>query len=361
MAKDQRTWRVAGINFDHMHMGDLLRMVFEHPHAEIVGICDTEPKRMAEAIAMFNIPSDRQFTDHAACLKATRPDLVILCPATAEHALWVQNVAPFRIPILLEKPFAASLAEADRILDVVKRARIPLAINWPLRWYPSHVTAKRVLDEGRIGDVLEVHYYGGNRGPLYHGADKAVREPTLQEKASSWFYQKARGGGSLLDYLGYGATLGTWFHHGAMPLEVTCVTDDPPGLEVDEHSVTIVRYACGLSRFETRWGTFTDPWKHQPQPKCGFVIIGNQGTLSSYDFEPTIRLQTRDWPGGFDLPVDVLDPPNSNPVEYVIHCLEARQAVQGPLDPRINRIGQQIVDTAVESAWQKRTLPLLGA
>ena len=30
-----------------------------------------------------------------------------------------------------------------------------LIINWPLRWYPTHVTAKRLIDEGRIGDVLD--------------------------------------------------------------------------------------------------------------------------------------------------------------------------------------------------------------
>jgi predicted dehydrogenase len=360
MAKDPRIWRVAGINFDHMHMGDLLRMVFEHPHAEIAGICDADPKRMREAASRFNIPAERQFTDHEACLQSARPDLVVLCPATAEHAVWVQKVAPFRVPILLEKPFAASLAEADLILESVKRARVPLAINWPLRWYPSHATAKRVLEEGRIGEVLEVHYYDGNRGPLYHGADKAVKEPTIQDKATSWFYRKSRGGGSLLDYLGYGTTLGTWYHRGAKPIEVTCVTDQSPQLEVDEHSVTIARYARGLSRFETRWGTFTDPWTHQPQPQCGFVIVGTDGTLSSYDLRPTIRLQTRDWPAGFDLPVDVLAAPLSNPIEYFLHCLETGQPVEGPLDPKICRIGQQIVDTAIESARLKRTLPLIG-
>ena len=32
-----RTWRVVGISFEHMHMGDLLREVFEHPAAEIAG------------------------------------------------------------------------------------------------------------------------------------------------------------------------------------------------------------------------------------------------------------------------------------------------------------------------------------
>ena len=76
----------------------------------------------------------------------------------------------------------------------------------------------------------------------------------------------------ILDYLGYGVTLGTWFQGGRAPLEVMTMVDKKPGLEVDEHSITIARYAHGLSKYETRWGTFTDPWTLQPQPKCGFVL-----------------------------------------------------------------------------------------
>ncbi|MCL4177308.1 MAG: Gfo/Idh/MocA family oxidoreductase [Verrucomicrobia bacterium] len=360
MTQCGKRWRVVGMNFDHMHMGDLLRMVFDHPRAEIAGICDPDPGRMGEAIEHFKVPGERVFTDPEACLEQVRPDLVILCPAAAEHGDWVERVARHRVPILLEKPFAASLAEADRILAAMARAGQPLAVNWPLRWYPSHATTKRLIDEGRIGDVLEVHYYDGNRGPLYHGADKIEREPTVGEKASSWFYRKARGGGSMLDYLGYGATLGTWFHGGSEPIEITAVMDETPGLEVDQHSVTVARYAQGLSKFETRWGTFTDPWTHQPQPKCGFVLVGSEGTLGSYDLERTIRLQTRDCPAGADLPVDALAAPNSNPVEYFIDRLERGLPVEGPLDPRVCRIGQRIVDTAVASARLKRTLPLVS-
>ena len=68
--------------------------------------------------------------------------------------------------------------------------------------------------------MTEVHYYDGNRGPLYHGADKIEKEPTAEEKDASWFYKKAEGGGSLLDYLGYGTTLGTWYLDGEAPIEV---------------------------------------------------------------------------------------------------------------------------------------------
>jgi len=129
---------------------------------------------------------------------------------------------------------------------------------------------------------------------------------------------------------------------------------------VDEHSVTIARYAKGLSKFETRWGTITDPWTIQPQPKCGFVIVGTEGTISSYDYEPTIRVQTRAHPAGETLPVDTLMPPYQKPVQYLIHCISAGEPISGPLAPEISRIGQQIVDSAVLSARERRTVTLLA-
>lgn len=150
------------------------------------------------------------------------------------------------------------------MIAAMQRGGQPLAINWPLRWVPAHATTKRVLEEGLSGEVLEVHYDDGNRGPLYHGANKREREPTVEEKAASWFYSRARGGGSLLDYLGYGTTLGTGFLNGENPLEVMCLTDETPGLEVGQHGIPVARYARGLSKFETRWGTFTDPWPTSP-------------------------------------------------------------------------------------------------
>lgn len=356
-----KKWKIAGVNFDHMHMGDLLRMTHEHPNAEIVGVCDETPERMAGTIKNFSIPKDRVFTDYRQCLETTKPDMVILCPATAKHGEWTEKVAPFGTHLFVEKPFAATLSEADRMIAAVKKTGKTLAINWPLRWYPPHVTSKRLIDEGLIGDVLQVHYYDGNRGPMRHVADKIEIDEAAaaKEKSKSWFYRKAEGGGSLLDYLGYGTTLGTWYHGGKAPLEVTCVVDEPLGLEVDEHSVTVARYAKGLSKFETRWGTFTDPWTLQPQPKCGFVIVGSKGTISSYDYEKTIRIQTKAKPEGYDQLVDELKAPNRNPIEYVLDRIEQGKPIEGPLSPEMCRIGQQIVDSAALSAKEKRTVKLL--
>ncbi|MBA3943010.1 MAG: Gfo/Idh/MocA family oxidoreductase [Herpetosiphonaceae bacterium] len=352
-------FKIAGINFAHQHMGDNLRMAFEHPDVEIVGLSDEDPQQMETAVRNFGIPADRVFNDYRQCLEQTKPDLVMTCPATAEHALWVERIAPYDVHLLVEKPFAASLPEADRMIKAVAATGKRMAINWPLAWYPPHVTSKRLIDESLIGEVIEVHYYDGNRGPVRHAADKIETMPTAEEKAASWFYQRDKGGGSLLDYLGYGTTLATWFNAGQAPLEVMAVTDEPAGLEVDEHSIVVARYACGLSKFETRWGAFTDPWIMQPQPKCGFVIVGSVGTISSYDYEPTIRVQTAAHPEGQVIPVDQLQQPRQNPVQYMLHCIQTGEPIQGPLDPAICRIGQQIVDSAILSAHLKRTVPLV--
>ncbi len=353
-----KRWRVAGINFSHMHMGDLLRQVSEHPEADIVGICDENREAMTPAIEALKISDENVFTDYQDCMESSKPDLVILCPPTGEHAKWVEQIAPYNVHLFVEKPFAASLSDADRMIAAIKTTGKLMVINWPIRWEPCYYTASRLISDGVIGEVVEVHHYGGNRGPLYHGADKVEFEPTAEEKKNSWWYSLELGGGSLRDYLGYGVTLGTWFNGGQKPIEVTSVTTSTPGLEVDEHSITVARYENGLSKFETRWGTFTDPWIHQPQPKCGFVIKGSKGTISSYDYETTIRIQTADRPEGYDHPVEMLPEGEKSGIEYTLSRIQAGLPIDGPLSPETSRIGQQIIESAIQSAQEKRTVPL---
>jgi glucose-fructose oxidoreductase len=354
-----KRWRIAGINFSHMHMGDLLRQVVDHPDADLVGICDEDPDAMQPTIDALGIDPSVVFTDYKKCME-TKPDLVVLCPPTGEHALWVERIAPFGAHLFVEKPFAASLEDADRMIAAASKTGRQLVINWPARWDPVYFTTWRLIAEGVIGEVIEVHYYGGNRGPLYHGADKVEFEPTTKDKQESWWYKLDAGGGSLRDYLGYGVTLGTWFNGGQKPIEVTSVVTSTPGLEVDEHSITVARYENGLSKFETRWGTFTDPWVHQPQPKCGFVVRGTEGSIASYDYKSTLRIQTKEQPEGFELPVDALPEGERNGIEYTLTRLRDELPIEGPLSPAVARIGQQIIETAIRSSQEKRTVPLVG-
>jgi predicted dehydrogenase len=355
-------FKVAGISFDHMHMGDLLRLVHDHADAEIAGIFDPDAKKMERAVGNFNIPANCVFTDFDACMKAVKPDLAILCVATAEHARYTERLAKYGVHVFVEKPFAASVADARRMIAAMKATGKQLIINWPLRWVESHMTAKLLLDEGVIGKLVEVHHYGGNCGPLYHLADKVAVTPedVERQKPDSWWYKKASGGGSLLDYLGYGATLATWFMNGEAPIEVTCTVDETPGIEVDQHSIAVCRYARGLSKMETRWGTFTDPWIIQPQPICGYVLVGTDGTIATPDYASHVTVQTRQRPEPTPVPARPLPVGERNAIEYVLGCIVQGKAVEGPLDPTLCLTAQRIVDTAAQSAREKRTLALVA-
>ena len=99
---------------------------------------------------------------------------------------------------------------------------------------------------------------------------------------------------------------------------------------------------------------------HSRSPSGGFELKGDAGPISSYDFEPTIRVQTAVHPAGKDVAVDVLQPPMQDPIQYFVNCIQQGTAVEGPLSPKIARIGQQIVDTAVRSAQTKKTVKLLN-
>src|SRR5947208_2821262 len=184
----RRIWKIAGINFDHFHMGDLLRMAVDHPQVEIVGISDEHLPRMEEAIRKLKFPRERSFIDYRACLEKTNPDIVILCPAASKHGEWVAKVAPYGVHIMVEKPFAATLKEAEAMVAAMPRGKT-LMINWPLQWVQSHRKAYELVAAGVIGDVLNVWHFGGNRGPLWHGADKEEKTPdqVAKEKPRSWF------------------------------------------------------------------------------------------------------------------------------------------------------------------------------
>ena len=355
------TYKVVGISFDHMHMGDLLRMVDAHPDAEIAGLYDPDRAKMQGAIDAFNVPEDRVFTDFDTCMAAGPYDLAILCCATADHAVMTERLAPHGVHIHVEKPFAANAADARRMMKAMEGTGKIMAINWPLAWVESHLTAKRLINEGMIGALREVHFYDGNRGPLYHLADKVEVSPeeVERQKPDSWWYKAASGGGSLLDYLGYGATLGTWYMGGEEPLEVTCTVDQTPLIEVDQHAIAVIRYAQGLSKMETRWGTFTDPWTVNPQPMCGFVFVGSDGTICSPDYAQAVTVQTRARPEKHDIPVDPLPAGRADAIAYILDLIARGAQPEGPFDPALCLTAQRIVDTAAASAREKRTLELL--
>ena len=349
-AQADMTWRIVGANFDQMHMNTNLVWAADHPGAEVVGLCDETPETstgsLEAAAADCDVSSDRCYDDLEDCLRALEPDIVLGGPMNSAHPRFVERVLAHDIHVAIEKPFARSLADADRMLDAAANSDGRLAVNWPVTWSPVHQTLRELLTTDTIGDIVEIQYYGGNAGA---------------PPDDSWFYETESGGGSLLDYLGYGATFATWFRDGELPKAVSAHTHPTGDTDVDRQSVTVCRYETGLSTFQTSLRMPTHPWEHDSTPAKGYEVVGTEGAITTRQHGSPIRVQTSESPDGYVVEPEPLEAPHANLVQYLVHCLEDEISFTGPTAPGFCRSAQRIIETAQRSAATNgEALPLRG-
>jgi predicted dehydrogenase len=357
---EKKEWRVAVVGLDHMHAGDQIALIERLPSTHLVGVWDRDSVRLNQIGTELQVSESDRFLDLADLLRDQKPDIAVVCSTTKEHEKLVAELARAGVHVLLEKPFAFELAEAKQIVQSAQEADIQVGVNWPLAWYPCHRTANRLISDGAIGHVTEVHYYNGNRGPLFHTHGKKTidAEEARAIKDDSWWYDPKQGGGSLRDYLGYGVTLATWFRGGQMPVDVLARVYRAAGDQVDEQAVVVAGYPEALSTFQTRWGTFTDPWTHQPAPRCGFVVVGTEGTITSWDYDDHVALQTQENPEGIKVAVDVIPDHEQSGIANLVWCLSNDLPLYGPLSAETSLAGQRIIEAAVRSVEAGTTVLL---
>ena len=84
-------------------------------------------------------------------------DVVDICVPHDEHLSVVIAAVKAGKHILSEKPIARTLAEADQILDAVKKSGVRFFVAECYRFYPSAVKARELIDEGVVGKPFLIH------------------------------------------------------------------------------------------------------------------------------------------------------------------------------------------------------------
>jgi predicted dehydrogenase len=118
------------------------------PTAEIAGACDTDPARREQAAARFRV---RVFDEFDAMIGTARPDLVIVATPPDTHAALCERAFAAGADVLCEKPFAASVAEADRVVAAAASSGRRVAVNHQFREMPIF----RALLEETSGPAAE--------------------------------------------------------------------------------------------------------------------------------------------------------------------------------------------------------------
>jgi len=121
--------------------------------AELIAVADPI-KRVALAVARrFGV---RAYESPAQMLEKEKLDGVVIASPTPLHTEHVALASEFHVPMLLEKPIALTLKEADKIVSTVKRSGVKCQLGFNRRFDPGHQKAKKMIVEGSIGKPLVV-------------------------------------------------------------------------------------------------------------------------------------------------------------------------------------------------------------
>jgi predicted dehydrogenase len=89
-------------------------------------------------------------------LKREKLDGVVVATPTPLHKEHVALASEAHLPVLLEKPIALTLKDADRIVSAVRRSGVKFQLGFNRRFDPSYSKAKRMIVKGTIGKPLVV-------------------------------------------------------------------------------------------------------------------------------------------------------------------------------------------------------------
>ncbi|BBH20556.1 hypothetical protein Back11_19010 [Paenibacillus baekrokdamisoli] len=87
-----------------------------------------------------------------------RPDIqaVVIASETSKHAELVELAAARGKRIVLQKPMALTMAEADRIVDAVQQYGVSFTLAWQMRADPQNIQMKQSLQNGELGQIFMV-------------------------------------------------------------------------------------------------------------------------------------------------------------------------------------------------------------
>jgi UDP-N-acetyl-2-amino-2-deoxyglucuronate dehydrogenase len=161
-----------------------LQAIEKLDNAELVGVCDTDHDRATAAAERYGVPL---FTDHRQLLAAVRPDVVHVCTPHDQHTPVVVDCLDARVAVLVEKPVAHTVAEADRLIAAAGRQPdVKVGICLQNRYNAATRAARDLLGSGELGRVL-----GGSATVLWH------REPAYY-RSRPWRGRKDHSGGGVL-------------------------------------------------------------------------------------------------------------------------------------------------------------------
>ncbi len=130
---------------------NLVRNCVEHDDIEVVRVCDMDAQRLKGVTRRYpNIQTTTSFDD----LLKDDIDAVIIATPVATHARLAKKAFLAGKHVLLEKPIAASLQEAQELVDLSRKAGKVLMVDHVFVYTPAVKKIKDICRAGQLGDII---------------------------------------------------------------------------------------------------------------------------------------------------------------------------------------------------------------
>jgi predicted dehydrogenase len=257
---------------------------------EIAAICDTDPERLRQAAADFEV--SRTYSTYEALLEADRYDIVSVCTMPVSHKAMAIDAFSRGANVICEKPMALNLAEAEAMAAAGRAAGKYLTLGFNMRFMPAARYLRAFVERGDLGQIL------------------CSRAWTMATDIPWWgkhYVKRISGGGVLASTAVHILDLATWVQGGPRPVAVSgsLATVFPrkraataPTREAAE-TFDVEDTVSGHIRFaDGTWMDLSGAWSwDQPEYSYSFELAGDRAAVQ---FAPLRVVAERDC-----IPVDV--------------------------------------------------------
>jgi predicted dehydrogenase len=320
----------------------VLGLTHDHIWSNLVDLQSSERGTLVAA-ADLNEPLLKRVADQYGCetygsyeamLEAETLDAVYVFGDNASGADLVEMAAQRGLHAMVEKPIAATLAQADRMVRAAANAGVVLMVNWPSAWSPPLQHAMRMAKDGAIGELFQVRCRHSHAGPKELGCTPYFY---------NWLYDREKNGaGALMDYCCYGAVLCRYLL--GQPTRVTGMAGrlQKRYIDVDDNAVLLMGYHHAIGITEASW-THIGHLANYAQ-----VFYGTEGTIIVH--RDKVQVATADQPDGEFVEIPELPEEARNSAEYFLSRIVSGEPVEGMCNADISRDAQEILEAGLIAA-----------
>jgi len=138
-----------------------VRVYHKMEEANLMGVSDVSERALKKIEKKYGA---KGYTDYCELLANPEIEVVSVCVPTTFHHAVVMEAIKHKKHVLVEKPIAFTLTEAEEMIAAAKEAGVILATGHVERFNPAVQKAKELIDDGVIGDIVSA--FAKRVGPL---------------------------------------------------------------------------------------------------------------------------------------------------------------------------------------------------